>query len=212
MQSVTDHLATIRAALLASADLKRETTKTCERSILEAACLIAETFRSGGKVLLCGNGGSAADCQHMAAEFVSRFRKEVERPGLPALALTTDTSFLTAFANDCGYDGVFQRQVETLGFPGDLLIAISTSGTSKNVLLALLAAAKRKMHTVALTGIRGMVGAGADVTIPIPSADTQRIQEVHLAVEHVLCELVESLLFPEKIKSLGIATQQVGTI
>ena len=210
MQSVADHMARIRAALLASADLKRETAKACDSSIFEAAFLIAETFRSGRKVLLCGNGGSAADCQHMAAEFVSRFRKEVERPGLPALALTTDTSFLTAFANDCGYDGVFQRQVETLGCAGDLLIAISTSGTSKNVLLALLAAAKKQMRTVALTGIKGMVGNGADVTIPIPSADTQRIQEAHLAVEHVLCELVETLLFPEKIELLGIRTQQVG--
>jgi D-sedoheptulose 7-phosphate isomerase len=210
MQSVVDYLATIRDALLASAELKREIAESCNSVILQAACLITETFRSDGKVLLCGNGGSAADCQHMAAEFVSRFRKEIERPGLPALALTTDSSFLTAFANDCGYDGVFERQVETLGCPGDLLIAISTSGTSKNVLLALQAATKKQMRRIALTGIKGMLGNGADVTISIPSADTQRIQEAHLVVEHILCEVVETMLFPEKFSVNGNRTQQVG--
>jgi D-sedoheptulose 7-phosphate isomerase len=146
----------------------------------------------------------------MATEFVSRFRKEVKRPGLPALALTTDTSFLTAFANDCGYDGVFARQVETLGCQEDLLIAISTSGRSKNVLLALDAATKKQMRTVALTGMAGVLGNLAEVAIAIPSANTQRIQEAHLVIEHVLCELVEALLFPENIELLEKRTQQVG--
>ena len=210
MESGGDLIARVRELLLESAEVKRQTANACGGAISEAADLIAKTFRSGGKVLLCGNGGSAADCQHMAAEFVSRFRKEVERPGLPALALTTDTSFLTAFANDCGYEGVFERQVETLGRPGDLLIAITTSGRSKNVLLALRAAAKKQMHTVALTGIAGVLENVAEVAIAIPSTDTQHIQEAHLAVEHVLCELVETMLFPEKTASVGNKTQQAG--
>jgi D-sedoheptulose 7-phosphate isomerase len=198
MEFPGDLIARVRESLFESAEVKRQTVNTCGNAIVKAACLIAKTFRFGGKVLLCGNGGSAADCQHMAAEFVSRFRKEIERPGLPAVALTTDTSFLTAFANDCGYEGVFERQVETLGRPGDLLIAITTSGRSKNVLLALQAAARKQMHTVALTGIQGVLGNVAEVAVLVPSTDTQRIQEVHLAVEHVLCELVEAMLFPDK--------------
>jgi D-sedoheptulose 7-phosphate isomerase len=200
MESAGSLIARVRESLLESAEVKCQTATACGHAIAEAAFLIANVFRFGGKVLLCGNGGSAADCQHMAAEFVSRFRKEVERPGLPALALTTDTSFLTAYANDCGYEGVFARQVETLGCPGDLLIAISTSGSSKNVLLALQAAATKQMRTIALTGIAGILGNQAEVAIAIPSADTQRIQEAHLAVEHVLCDLVETMLFPEKTK------------
>ena len=121
----------IRVYLSESAELKRRTAEACGEAILAAADLIADAFRADAKVLLCGNGGSAADCQHMATEFVSRLTRDVERPGLPAIALTTDTSFLTAFANDCGFDGVFERQVQALGRPGDVLIAISTSGSSR---------------------------------------------------------------------------------
>jgi D-sedoheptulose 7-phosphate isomerase len=167
-------------------------------AICSAASLITETFRSGGKVLLCGNGGSAADCQHMAAEFVSRLTKDFERPGLPAIALTTDTSFLTAFANDCGFEGVFARQVQALGKAGDVVIGISTSGNSPNVIRAVEAAQAAHMHTVVLTGHGGRLPGMARVAIVVPSTNTQYIQETHLAIEHILCDLVERSLFGGK--------------
>jgi len=146
-------------------------------------------------VLLCGNGGSAADCQHVAAELVSRLTRDSERPGLPAIALTTDTSFLTAYANDCGFEGVFARQVEALGRPGDVLIGISTSGNSPNVLRAVELAREKGMRSIALTGQGGRLAKLADVAVSVPSDDTRHIQEAHLAVEHVLCLLVEESLF-----------------
>ena len=188
----------VRAHLLESAEVKRQMVETCVDSILAAANLIADTFRSGGKVLLCGNGGSAADCQHMAAEFVNRLTMDFERPGLPAIALTTDTSFLTAFANDCGFEGVFERQVQTLGKPGDVLIGISTSGNSTNVIRSVEAARAANMRTIVLTGSGGRLAGMADVAISVPSANTQYIQEAHLAIEHILCGLVERYLFGER--------------
>jgi phosphoheptose isomerase len=184
-----------RAYLLASADVKARVAGECVEAILAAVDLIVTAFGSGGKVMLCGNGGSAADCQHMAAEFVSRLTKDFERPGLPAIALTTDTSFLTAFANDCGFDGVFERQVEALGRPGDVLVAISTSGGSINVLRAVRGARMVGARVIALTGGHGPLAALADVVIAVPSQDTQHIQEAHLAVEHLICGLVERELF-----------------
>jgi D-sedoheptulose 7-phosphate isomerase len=186
-----------RKHLLKSADLKRRTSETCLNSIVAAAEMIAEAFRGGQKIMLCGNGGSAADCQHLATEFVSRLTREFERPGLPAIALTTDTSFLTAYANDCGYDGVFERQVRALGKAGDVLIAISTSGNSVNVINAVEAARSAGLHTIALTGDSGRLNEMADVCIAVPSSNTNHIQEAHLALEHTLCFLVEWLLFPE---------------
>lgn len=188
---------TVRESLLESAETKRQTAEACADSIVKAGRLIARTFREHGKVLLCGNGGSAADCQHMAAEFVSRLSKEFERRALPALALTTDTSFLTAFANDCGYEGVFERQIEAFGEPGDLLIGISTSGNSQNVIRAVNMAEKKHIRTIALTGSGGLLAGMVDVPISVPSTNTQHIQETHLAVEHILCELVETILFRE---------------
>ena len=131
----------------------------------------------------------------MAAEFVSRLTKDFERPGLPAIALTTDTSFLTAYANDCGFEGVFARQVQALGRPGDVLIGISTSGNSANVIQAVELARGTGMKTVSLTGVGGRLAKIADVAIAVPSDDTQHIQETHLAVEHLLCLLVERALF-----------------
>ena len=169
--------------------------ETCTPAIAAAADEITEAFRNGRKLLLCGNGGSAADCQHMAAEFVSRLTKDFERPGLPAIALTTDTSFLTAYANDCGFEGVFARQVQALGRPGDALIGISTSGNSANVIQAMELARTTGLRTVALTGPGGRLAKLADVAIAVPSDDTQHIQETHLAVEHLLCLLVEQALF-----------------
>jgi D-sedoheptulose 7-phosphate isomerase len=181
--------------LLESAEIKRRTAEQCGDAVIAAARLIANAFRSGGKVLLCGNGGSAADCQHMAAEFVSRLTKEFDRPGLPAIALTTDTSFLTAFTNDCGFENVFSRQVETLGKRQDVLIGISTSGSSTNVIRAMEAARGIGMRTIALTGSAGRLQSLAHASIAVPSTDTQHIQEAHLAIEHILCALVERSLF-----------------
>ena len=163
--------------------------------IVRGAEAIADSFRRGGKLLLCGNGGSAADCQHVAAEFVNRLTKDRERVALPALALTTDTSYLTAYANDCGFDGVYARQVEAFGRTGDVLLAISTSGSSPNVLAAAHVARARGLAVVALLGDTGELAGIADVAIQVPSRDTQLIQQVHLAVEHLICELVERALF-----------------
>lgn len=195
MALTADAFRKIETHLLQSAEIKRQTASSCSGSIARAAEVIAGAFLSSGKLLLCGNGGSAADCQHMAAEFVSRFSKDLDRRALPAIALTTDTSFLTAFGNDCGFEGIFQRQVEALGSPGDVLIAISTSGNSANVIRAVEAARKRSIGTIALTGNGGRLSAMADVPIAVPSTDTQYIQEAHLVVEHILCELVEFILF-----------------
>jgi phosphoheptose isomerase len=195
MPLTADTFRKIETHLFQSAEIKRQTAASCAESIAKAADLIAEVFLSGRKLLLCGNGGSAADCQHMAAEFVSRFSKDLDRRALPAIALTTDTSFLTAFGNDYGFEGIFERQVEALGSPGDVLIAISTSGNSPNVIRAVEAARKRSMGTIALTGNGGRLSAMADVPIAVPSTNTQYIQEAHLTVEHILCELVEVILF-----------------
>lgn len=164
-------------------------------NIARAANVIAESFRRGRKLLLCGNGGSAADCQHLAAEFVNRLNQDRQRRALPALALTTDSSYLTAYANDYGFDGVYARQVEAFGTAGDVLLAISTSGSSPNVLAAADVARGRGIAVVALLGETGRLAALADVAIQVPSRDTQLIQQVHLAVEHLICELVERALF-----------------
>jgi len=193
-----NQLQSARARLLESAEVKRQVAENCIEAILAAADLIADTFRSGGKVLLCGNGGSAADCQHMAAEFVSRLSKDFDRPALPAIALTTDTSFLTAFTNDCGFDGVFERQIEGLGKPGDVLVAISTSGNSPNVIRAVEAAKAKNIRTIGLTGNGGSLSRTAHIAISVPSANTQFIQEAHLAIEHTICELVEHSLFSQE--------------
>jgi phosphoheptose isomerase len=190
-----DYRKRVQSHLLQSAEVKRQAAERCMDSILAAADLMTDAFRRGGKVLLCGNGGSAADCQHVATELVSRLTKDFDRPGLPAIALTTDTSFLTAFSNDCGFEGVFQRQVQALGKPGDVLIGISTSGNSPNVILATEAAKQAGMRTIALTGSGGRLAQLADVAISIPSSNTQHIQEAHMAVEHSLCDLVERQLF-----------------
>ena len=203
MNQIIDDKPKVREYLLASAEVKRQVSESCVDSIVEAASLITDAFRSRGKVLMCGNGGSAADCQHMATEFVSRLTKDFERPGLPAIALTTDTSFITAFSNDVGFEGVFERQVQALGNPGDVLIGISTSGNSVNVIRAAQAAQDVGMQTIALIGNDGRLSDIANVAIMVPSNDTQHIQESHLAIEHVLCHLVEKAIFgsPEALES-----------
>ena len=180
---------------MTSAEVKQKTVAECSESLLKAAQIVSASFRQGGKLLLCGNGGSAADCQHTAAEFVNRLSKDFERPGLPAISLTTDTSFMTAIANDYGFDALFARQVETLGRAGDVLLGISTSGKSPNVVLAMQAAKNRNMSTILLTGNNPNLAGTADIIIGVPSDNTQHIQETHLAIEHLLCSLVETELF-----------------
>jgi len=164
--------------------------------VAEAARLLAATLKQGGKILLFGNGGSAADAQHLAAEFVNRFR--IERPPLAALALTTDTSILTSIANDYDFQEVFAKQVKALGLPGDAALGFSTSGSSANVVRGLDAAREMGLKTLALSGgDGGPVAAAADLAITVPSRNTPRIQEVHITIGHVLCDLVDFLLFPE---------------
>jgi D-sedoheptulose 7-phosphate isomerase len=191
-------LATVvaREYLLGSAAVKRDVAERCLDAIVAAAQLIAQTLRTEGKLLLCGNGGSAADCQHMAGELVNRLTADFPRPALSAVALTTDTSVLTAFANDFGFEGVFERQVQALGRRGDVLLAISTSGGSPNVVRAVAAARAISMRTVALIGLGGRLKDLVDVAISVPSTSTQHIQEAHLTIEHLLCHLVERDLFP----------------
>lgn len=156
----------------------------------EAAAMIRTAIAEGHKVMFCGNGGSAADCQHLAAEFVGRFQKE--RQGLPAIALTVDTSILTAVANDYGYNHVFARQVEALGQPGDVLVGISTSGNSKNVIAAIRKAKPMGIHTVGMTGgMGGKVNEITDVCLVIPCDVTARVQEVHALMGHIICEMAD---------------------
>jgi len=187
----------ISAPLLETAALLAALSDQGGGSIFRAACLIAGSMRSGGKLMLCGNGGSAADCQHMAAEFVCRLSGDRDRPGLPALALTTDTSFLTAYCNDYCFEDVFSRQVLALGRKGDVLMGISTSGSSENIIRAIREANNIGMGTISLSRKGGQSGQYADVAIEVDSTKTAVIQNVHMAVEHVLCYIVEELIFGE---------------
>jgi len=156
-----------------------------------AGRLLVGALRGGGKVLMCGNGGSAADAQHFAAELVGRYR--TEREPLAAVALTTDTSILTAVGNDYGFEPIFERQVRALARPGDVVVGLSTSGSSKNVVRALFAARERGARTIAMLGANGgPVAEHADVAIRIPATETARIQEGHITVIHALCELVDA--------------------
>ncbi len=161
--------------------------------VIAAAAAMAKAVQGGGKVLVFGNGGSAADAQHMAAELVGRLERE--RPAIAAVALSTDTSILTAVANDYGFERVFARQVDALGRPGDVALAISTSGDSKNVLAGVAASRERGLTVIGLTGRDGgELGRRADVHVNVPVADTARAQEVHRTLLHILCELVENEL------------------
>lgn len=186
----------IQDELKASADTKRLIAEQCTDVIVKAADLLIRTLNGGGKILLCGNGGSAADAQHLAAEFVIRMDPAIKRPGIPAVALSTDTSVLTAGANDIGYDNVFARWVEALGRPGDVLIAISTSGNSENVNRALAQARTAGMATIGLLGKDGGTTRGlVDVAIVVPSNSTQRIQEGHITIGHILCGMIEREMY-----------------
>jgi D-sedoheptulose 7-phosphate isomerase len=200
----------ILSQLTESAAVQRLTAGSCCEEILAAAGLIARSLTQGGKLLLCGNGGSAADCQHLAAELVGQMNGR-RRPALAALALTTDTSALTAVGNDFGYEMVFQRQVEALGRRGDVLMAISTSGRSQNVLLAVSAAVRMGLHTVALIGdAGGPLSDLTDIAVRVPSSNTQRIQEAHIAIGHVICYLVERMLGAEMEETVECLTSQAS--
>ena len=183
-----------------SADLKYAAAEILSKPIADAVNTVVGCITAGGKVLACGNGGSASDAQHFAAEFVGRFERE--RPGLAAIALTTDTSILTAIGNDYDFDSIYSKQVQALGAPGDVLLAISTSGNSANVLAAVDAARAKDMTVIALTGrgggkLRERLGE-TDVHICVPHERTARIQEVHILVLHCLCDAVDLQLLGEQ--------------
>jgi D-sedoheptulose 7-phosphate isomerase len=162
--------------------------------IEKAAVAIISAFKENHKVMLAGNGGSAADAQHIAAELVNRFN--FDRPGLPALALTTDTSILTAVSNDFGFDRIFTRQLKALGNAGDIFIALSTSGNSSNLVDALTVCRERKIRTIGLTGASGgKMNELCDICIKVPSDETPRIQEVHILIGHIICSIVEEKIF-----------------
>jgi len=188
---------TARGYLEETGDALARVREACLDDIGEAARVLAESLRSGGKLLICGNGGSAADAQHLATELVGTLTLDRIRPSIPAVALTTDTSLLTAVANDFGVERMFARQVESLGAAGDALVAISTSGESANVLAAAEEARVRGLTVVALTGASGgKLAPMADVSIRVPSDATAHIQECHLAIEHLLALLIERDIHP----------------
>jgi D-sedoheptulose 7-phosphate isomerase len=179
-----------------SAETKRRIFTECADRIIAAVDVIINALNNKKKILLCGNGGSAADAQHIAAEFVVRMSPDIQRPGMPAIALTTDSSMLTAGANDLGYERVFARAVEALGNPGDVLIGISTSGKSESVNEALRTARARGMATIGLLGRNGGPAKDlVDVAVIVPSDNTQRIQEGHITIAHILVALVEREMY-----------------
>jgi D-sedoheptulose 7-phosphate isomerase len=190
LERVRDYLGETSRTAVATAD-------ACAEQIVRAVDVIVGSVRAGGKLLLCGNGGSAGDAQHLATEFVSTLTVDRRRGAIPAMALTTDTSLLTAISNDYGFDGVFARQVEALGRPGDVLLGISTSGASRNVVLAFERAAGAGLRTIAFTGgTGGELGPLAEVEIRVPSSTTSHVQEAHIAVGQLIAFLVEDALFP----------------
>mgnify|MGYP000391822012 CR=1 FL=1 len=193
----------IKSNFTESIQTKIEASEVLATPIEQAGMIMVQALLNGNKILSCGNGGSAGDAQHFSAELLNRY--ETERPSLPAIALTTDSSTITSIANDYHYDETFSKQVRALGNQGDVLLAISTSGNSRNVIKAIEAAVARDMPIIALTGkdggdIAGLLGEN-DVEIRVPSARTARIQEVHLVVIHCLCDIIDTTLFPQEEQS-----------
>ena len=192
---MTPMLQNIEDQLRESALIKDKIRERHAQTILRTAELMINCFKSGGKLLICGNGVSAADSQHFAAEMIGRLKRN--RGALPAIALTTDSSILTAVANDFSFDVIFRKQVEALGSRGDVLIGLSTSGNSLNVMQAMEAAKIKGLHTVALLGKEGgTLAIAADHAIVIPSNVSQRIQEGHITIIHIWCDLIEDAMFP----------------
>lgn len=198
----------VKSMIVASLQAKQQVLQDEKllATTVQVAKLVETALRAGNKVMLAGNGGSAADSQHIAAEFVSRF--EFDRPGLAAISLTTDTSMLTAIGNDYGYDHVFARQLEANGREGDVFIGISTSGNSKNVIAAVTAAKQRGIHTVALCGAGGALKTLCDYALCIPSTHTPRIQENHILIGHAICALVEEWIWGAEYKPVAKTTAQ----
>lgn len=191
-----DRLNFIISSLTESSETKIRILKECSTDISKAIDIIVNAYKSGKKMLLCGNGGSAADCQHIATEMMIRLSHHINRPALPAIALTTDSSNLTAGGNDIGFENVFARNVEGLGCEGDVLLAISTSGNSPNVLKAVEKAKQKNMQVIGfLGGTGGKLKEMVDLPIVIPSRNTQRIQEGHITIAHIICESVEQELY-----------------
>jgi D-sedoheptulose 7-phosphate isomerase len=179
-----------------SSETKLKIRDNLQGDILKAVDLISTCYKNGNKLLLCGNGGSAADCQHIATEMMIRLSHHIQRPALPAIALTTDSSNLTAGGNDIGFENVFARNVEGLGNKGDILLAISTSGNSPNIIKATHAAHNKEMKVVGfLGGNGGKLKELVDFPITVPSSNVQRIQEGHITIAHIICELVEDELY-----------------
>jgi D-sedoheptulose 7-phosphate isomerase len=195
-----DHASHLKQHFLEGIELRKQMAETMPAEIARAGEALAQALKNGRKVLSCGNGGSAADSQHFAAEMVGRFERE--RPGLPGIALTTDTSALTAIANDYDFDRVFSRQVEALGQAGDFLLAISTSGNSNNVIEAIKAAQAKDLVVIALTGrdggAMGKMLRPRDFHLNAAHARTMRVQEIHLLAIHCLCEVVDNVIYGEK--------------
>jgi D-sedoheptulose 7-phosphate isomerase len=190
---MNDHISTIVAASL---EVKRRYFAEHAQEVQRAATVIADCFREGGKLLLCGNGGSAADAQHIAGEFINRFLPQ-NRRALPAIALSTDGGVLTCIANDTGFENIFARQVEALGARGDVCLVITTSGNSQNIINAIEQARAKEMKVIGLLGRDGgSCAALCDLALVVESEDTQRIQETHNLIGHIICEVVELLLFP----------------
>jgi len=184
----------IKDIIKESIRVKEAVLSKLSKEIKTAASMIAASLKKGGKVILFGNGGSAADSQHIAAEFVGRFK--LERQGLASIALTTNTSIITSIANDYGYEEIFSRQVEAIGSDNDIVIGISTSGNARNVIAGLLEAKKMGLKAIALTGSGGgEMATIADLVLIVPSDNTARVQEAHIVVGHIICELVEQNLF-----------------
>jgi len=183
-------------SLSESAETKINIQSHCVEDIISAVDLIAEMYKDGKKLLLCGNGGSAADCQHIATEFMIRLSHKINRPALAAIALTTDTSNLTAGGNDIGFDNIFARNVQGLGNAGDVLLAISTSGNSPNIIKAVKMAESKNIKTVGfLGGSGGKLKSLINIPIVVPSNNVQRMQEGHITIAHIICELVEEELY-----------------
>jgi len=181
----------IKSQILESAKIKKEMVKIGVESIEKAAELLIESIKAGGKILWCGNGGSAADAQHLATELMGGM-SDHDRMPIPSIALTTDSSFITAWSNDTDFDSIFSRQVQGLGEEGDVLVGISTSGNSENVINALKQAKYKNLKTIAFTGkTGGSLDGIADITIKVPSDNTQRIQESHIMIGQILCSLIE---------------------
>lgn len=200
MNRTTALQSTVETAIKDGADLHQKLLADFVPNVVELAELVLQTFEQGGKVFFLGNGGSAAEAQHIATEFVVRFRQQ--RRALPVMALTTDTSVMTAIGNDYDFEQLFARQVEALVGPGDLLVALSTSGSSPNILAAVEMARHRGARSMGFTGNRkGPLVDIVDVAVEMPSGDTQRIQEAHLLIWHIICDLVETVIVEQEQSS-----------